>query len=73
MPLPYFVGGTANLFGQIFRRDFPNYSAGLSLNIPFRNRAAQADYVDDLLTLRQTELQLSESRQRRAGASAGTP
>ena len=41
-PLPYFVGGAGNLFGQIFRRDFPNYSAGLSLNIPFRNRAAQA-------------------------------
>jgi outer membrane protein len=60
-PLPYFVGGTSNLFGQIFRRDFPNYSAGLSLNIPFRNRAAQADYVDDMLTLRQTELQLQKA------------
>jgi outer membrane protein TolC len=61
VPLPYFVGGTGNLFGQIFRRDFPNYSAGLSLNIPFRNRAAQADYVDDMLTLRQTELQLQKA------------
>jgi outer membrane protein len=60
-PLPYFVGGTGNLFGQIFRRDFPNYSAGFSLNIPFRNRAAQADYVDDMLTLRQTELQFQRA------------
>ena len=60
-PLPYFVGGAGNLFGQIFRRDFPNYSAGFSLNIPFRNRAAQADYVDDMLTLRQTELQLKKA------------
>ena len=60
-PLPYFVGGTGNLFGQIFRRDFPNYSAGLSLNIPFRNRAAQADYVDDMLTLRQEELQYQKA------------
>ena len=60
-PLPYFVGGTGNLFGQIFRRNFPNYSAGLSLNIPFRNRAAQADYVDDMLTLRQTELQFQRA------------
>ena len=60
-PLPYFVGGMSNLFGQIFRRDFPNYSAGLSLNIPLRNRAAQADYVDIMLTLRQTELQLQKA------------
>ena len=58
---PYLVGGYGNLLAQIFRRDFPNYSTGLSLNIPFRNRQAQADYVTDLLTLRQSELQLQRS------------
>ncbi len=58
---PYLVGGYGNLLGQIFQRDFPNYSAGLSLNIPFRNRQAQADYVTDLLTLRQSELQLQRT------------
>ena len=42
-PNPYFVGGTGNLVSQILRRNFPNYSAGISLNIPFRNRQAQAD------------------------------
>ena len=52
----YFAGGTGNSLGQIFRRDFPNYSAGVSLTIPFRNRAAQADYVTDQLQLRQSEL-----------------
>jgi outer membrane protein len=57
-PDPYFVGGYGNLLGQIARRNFPNYSAGFSLNIPFRNRAAQADYVTDELALRQSELQL---------------
>jgi outer membrane protein TolC len=46
--------------GQIFRRNFPNYSAGFSLNIPFRNRAAQGDYVADQLSLRQGELQLQK-------------
>ena len=46
---------------QIFGRDFPNYSAGFSLNIPFRNRAAQGDYVDDMLQLRQTELQYQKA------------
>jgi outer membrane protein len=58
IPDPYLVGGYGNLLGQIFRRNYPNYSAGFSLNIPFRNRVAQADYVADQLTLRQGELQL---------------
>src|SRR5262249_20470479 len=55
-PDPYFVGGYGNLLGQIVRRNFPNYSAGFSLNIPFRNRLAQADHVTDQLQLRQSEL-----------------
>ena len=58
---PNFVGGYGNLVSQIFRRNFPNYSAGFSLNIPFRNRQAQADYVADKLTLRQSELQLQKT------------
>ena len=59
---PYFFGGSAGLLGQVFRRNFPNYSAGLSLNIPFRNRIAQADYTTDQLTLRQSELQLQRAK-----------
>ena len=60
-PDPYVVGGYGNLLGQIFRRNFPNYSVGFSLNIPFRNRAAQGDYVADQLQLRQSELQLQKA------------
>ena len=60
IPTPYLVGGYGNLLGQVFRRNFPNYSAGFSLNIPFRNRAAQGDYVADQLSLRQGELQLQK-------------
>jgi outer membrane protein TolC len=60
-PDPYFVGGYGNAISQIFRRNFPSYSAGFALNIPLRNRAAQADYVTDELTLRQSELQLQKS------------
>ena len=60
-PDPYFVGGYGNLLGQVFRRNYPNYSVGFSLNIPFRNRANQADYVADQLNLRQSELQLQRS------------
>jgi outer membrane protein len=55
------VGGYGNLLGQIFGRDFPNYSAGFSLNIPLRNRVAQADYVADQLLLRQSQLQFQKS------------
>ncbi len=55
------VGGYGNLLSQIATRKFPNYSAGFSLNIPFRNRAAQADYVTDQLQLRQNELQLQRA------------
>lgn len=60
-PAPFAVGGYGNLLGQIFRRNFPNYSAGFSLNIPFRNRAPQADYVADQLSLRQSELELQKT------------
>jgi len=60
-PDPFFVGGYGNLLGQIFRRNFPNYSAGFSLSIPIRNRVAQADYVTDQLQRRQTELQLKRA------------
>ena len=55
-PTSTFVGNYGNLLSQIFERDYPNYSAGLSLNIPLRNRAAQADYATSLLEIRQHEL-----------------
>ena len=55
------VGGYGTLLSQIFRRNYPSYSAGVSLSIPLRNRAAQADYVTSELQLRQTELQLQKN------------
>jgi outer membrane protein len=60
-PNAFFLGGTGNVYAQLLRRNFPDYSAGFSLNIPFRNRTAQADYVTDQLQLRQYELQLQRS------------
>ena len=62
IPDPYLVGGYGNMLAQIFRRNYPNYSAGFSLNIPFRNRVAQADYVADQLALRQAELTYQRSQ-----------
>lgn len=59
-PDGYVVGGVGNFLGEVFRRNYPSYAAGFSLNIPFRNRAAQADFVTDQLQLRQYELGLQK-------------
>ena len=60
-PAAYLAGGYGNLLGQIVRRNYPNYTAGFALNIPLRNRAAQADYVTSMLEIRQNELSLQKS------------
>jgi outer membrane protein len=60
-PLNSVVGGYGNLLSAIFSRDYPSYAAGFSLNIPFRNRVAQADYVQDQMQARQGELQLQKT------------
>ena len=57
----YLTGGAGTLFGEILRRDYPNYSAGVSLNIPLRNRAAKSDYVTSALEERQAELSLQKA------------
>ncbi len=59
--LGYLAGGYGNVLAQIARRNYPNYSAGFSLNIPLRNRAAQSDYATSLVELRQNELSLQKS------------
>ncbi|MDQ2841270.1 MAG: TolC family protein [Acidobacteriota bacterium] len=58
---PFIVGGYSNVLAQIFQRNYPSYSAGLSLNIPLRNRIAQSDYATSALQLRQQELQLQKA------------
>jgi outer membrane protein TolC len=56
-PDPFFIGGVGRLYEQLFRRNFPDYAVGFQLNVPIRNRAAQADITNDTLRLRQQELQ----------------
>ncbi len=53
---PYFIGGFGTTLQQLFRRNFPDYSLGFTLNVPLRNRSAQADMIIDSLNLRQQEL-----------------
>lgn len=59
--LAYLAGGYGNLLAQIARRNYPNYSAGFSINVPLRNRAAQSDYATSMLELRQNELDLKKN------------
>ncbi|HTS28916.1 MAG TPA: TolC family protein [Bryobacteraceae bacterium] len=54
----FFIGGYGQVLSQLFQRNFPNYSLGFNLNIPIRNRAAQAQLMNDELTLRQQQLGL---------------
>jgi outer membrane protein len=54
----FFIGGYGTVLSQLFSRNFPDYAIGFSLNIPLRNRSAQADMVNDQLTLRQQQLSL---------------
>jgi outer membrane protein TolC len=55
-PSPVFIGGYGTVLKQLFARDYPNYSAGFNLTVPLRNRAAQAQAINDELTLRQLQL-----------------
>jgi outer membrane protein len=45
---------------QVFRSQFPEYSAQLTLNLPLRNRSAQADSARALLAQRQFETQMQQ-------------
>jgi outer membrane protein TolC len=51
-----FIGGYGTTLGQIVRRGFPTYGVGLQLNLPLRNRVAQADAVRDELQVRQAQV-----------------
>jgi outer membrane protein len=54
---PFFLGGYGTVLSQVLSRDFPNYSAGVSLTMTLRNRSARADLITDQLNYRQTQIQ----------------
>jgi outer membrane protein TolC len=49
-------GGFGTALGQVFRRNYPTYAAGVELSLPLRNRIAQADAVRDELQVRQAQV-----------------
>jgi len=54
---PDLIGGLGTAFGQLFNYNYGAYSAGVSVQIPLRNRAAQADNARAA-----TEQRISENR-----------
>ena len=55
-------GGLGQTYTQIFHNRYPDYSFGLSLIIPIRNRQAQADAATALLQERQQQTQLQKTK-----------
>jgi len=56
------VGGFSQSLTQIFHSNFPDYSFGVTLQIPIRNRSAQADMATALLQERQLRTQLQQTK-----------
>lgn len=52
--------GLSTAQSQIFHNDFPTYAAQLTLTLPLRNRAAQADNIHAQLVKRQFEAQTQQ-------------
>ena len=53
-------GGVSQALTQTFQGHYPNYSFGVNLSIPIRNRSAQADMARALLERRQLETQFQQ-------------
>jgi len=56
----YIPGGASDALSQVFHDKYPNYSLGVNLQIPIRNRAAQADQATALITERQMRVKLQQ-------------
>ena len=56
----YFLGGLGKGLGQVFRRNFPDYVAGVQVSFPLKNRRAQADMAASLLERRQQDIRLRQ-------------
>ena len=58
------ASGFGDAFTSLFGYDHPDYAVGFSINIPIRNRAAQADQVRSELEYRQAQMSLQQSQNR---------
>src|SRR6266403_70481 len=53
-------GGFGDAMSSVFHNNFPDYNVQLSVQIPIRNRSAQADNQRAILTQRQLEAQMQQ-------------
>ncbi len=52
--------GYNTILGNSFNNSAPNYGVGINVNIPLRNRVAQADQARSQMELRQSEMRLQQ-------------
>jgi outer membrane protein len=57
---PALVGGFGGSLEQILRHNYPTYAVGIQLNLPLRNRVAEADYIRDETQLRQSQIRFQQ-------------
>jgi outer membrane protein len=57
---PPSTGGYSSAFSDLFKNNSPDYSVGINVNIPLRNRGAQADQIRSQLEYRQAQLHLQQ-------------
>jgi hypothetical protein len=55
-----FIGGCGGALSQISRLSFPNYSVGVQLEPPLKNRAARAEVICKQLSVRQQQIRLQQ-------------
>lgn len=59
----YLVGGFNRSFANLFRSDAPNYSFGVTLSFPLRNRTAKANLAGAQITQHQIDSQIRSQEQ----------
>ncbi|HEY3836377.1 MAG TPA: TolC family protein [Bryobacteraceae bacterium] len=57
---PALTGGFGSSLEQILRHNYPTYAVGIQLNLPLRNRIAEADYIRDETQLRQSQIRFQQ-------------
>ena len=57
---PSIPGGYAGVLQNLFESNNPDYAVGVNVNIPLRNRAAQADQARSQMEYRQSQMRLQQ-------------
>lgn len=55
-----FIGGLGSDLQQLWTGSYPDYEFGFQLNLPLRNRAAQADMMRDQIDLEQQQISIQQ-------------